>query len=992
MGTFVRPSKSEAFEQIRELVKNYRQLRPDITKPGVDYSETETRIQFVDPFLKALGWDVANIAGRPRNRMEVVAERTEVDAGGTTTGRPDYKLRIEGQDVLPIEAKRPQVSIENHAKSSSQARSYGWSLSLPAAVLTNFEHSIIFDTQTAPSPEDSPTHSRLPNAVFTFEEYLSRFDDLWHYLSYESLRTEGIESVYHYKRPPRGESPFDKAFLSDFRRWRLQLGQAILDSNPSLSAREIGRRTQKVINAFVFLRVCEDRNIEKYKKLYESANARTLIQSFKAADRAFNAGLFTILGDTPINDEVLADIVADMYWPHSQYAYALLEPKVLSALYEQYLGEQIVIDQDGKVRLAEKPEVTHAGGVVSTPDFIVRRIVEQTLNPLLPHGPKQSFNATKILDPAVGSGTFLIEAFQQILAAVEKAGGENSLDVRRHIVQDCLFGIDIDPAAVEVARLSLLLLIIGNEKIDVNNAKHLLPSLEENIIVGNTVVRGDFDRLMPHAAKDPLRRAKVCPTDPFENKAAGKHAVKFDAIIGNPPYVRIQEMSAHFPDQLKYLQSENSGYESPRAHNFDLYQVFIERSFEFLKPDGRLGMIIPNRFTNLLSAGPIRQLLGERLEHLVHFRESQVFPGRFTYTALVFTGPKSKESFALEFVDDLSSWRNGTAGDVQQVDRASYGASPWPMSTASQKNLFEQLERNSIGKLGDPEWVEIFVGVQTSGDKLFFLQAKEVDPANGTVFFTDSRGTKTEIEIGILRPAIKKATFEIYDGQPNPDCYVIFPYKRNSEGQMVLYTADELKQNFPLAWDYFLRHKQELSARKITPDPKGKFWAYGRSQSLGKLEKPKLIVRVLSLIPRYARDDQGLVLPGGGDGGPYYLLRPAQNCSYPLNVIQAVLSHPAVDLFVSVTGKKFKGSYAVRRKAFLANVPLPMLNKEQIATIDANTTELQELAVKVRYESDSFLLSSLEGRRTALRKENEDILSSAYGLDPRILAEVTGEI
>src|SRR5699024_4279893 len=116
------------------------------------------------------------------------------------------------------------------------------------------------------------------------------------------------EAVYSYKRPPRGESPFDKSFLADFRRWRQQLAQAIATANDDLSEREIGRRAQKILNAFLFLRVCEDRNIGKYKELYESATANTLLNSFRKADNAFNAGLFTTLEETQVDNDLLLTV------------------------------------------------------------------------------------------------------------------------------------------------------------------------------------------------------------------------------------------------------------------------------------------------------------------------------------------------------------------------------------------------------------------------------------------------------------------------------------------------------------------------------------------------------------------------------------------------------------------------------------------------------------------------------------------------------------
>ncbi|HBF3136013.1 TPA: hypothetical protein KKQ22_004693, partial [Shigella sonnei] len=139
-------------------------------------------------------------------------------------------------------------------------------------------------------------------------------------------------------------------------------------------------------------------------------------------------------------------------------------------------------------------------------------------------------------------------------------------------------------------------------------------------------------------------------------------------------------------------------------------------------------------------------------------------------------------------------------------------------------------------------------------------------------------------------------------------------------------------------------HRNKLqNLRNVSPNPGDAYWAYGRSQSLGKLTDPKLIARVLSLTPQYALDTDGFVVPGGGDGGPYYLLRPQAGCEYSIDVIQAIVSHPAVDLFVAVNGKKYRGSYASHRKAFLTNVPVPPLSKDQQASIAERVQELRQL-------------------------------------------------
>ena len=185
-------------------------------------------------------------------------ERTGSDAQGSW-GRPDYRLRLDGIDIMPIEAKKPSVPISTDASSARQARSYGWSLSLPAALLTNFNEFIVFDARVEPRESDNADVAVIPGGKFGFEEYVTRFDDLWRLASYESLATEGLEIVYGFTRPPRGDSPFDVRFLGEFRKWRQTLAQSVAEGNPALEAPEVGRRTQSVLNALLFLRVCESR-------------------------------------------------------------------------------------------------------------------------------------------------------------------------------------------------------------------------------------------------------------------------------------------------------------------------------------------------------------------------------------------------------------------------------------------------------------------------------------------------------------------------------------------------------------------------------------------------------------------------------------------------------------------------------------------------------------------------------------------------------------
>ncbi|QII02060.1 N-6 DNA methylase [Rhodococcoides fascians A21d2] len=985
---FQRPTKAEALNKVSNLVERYRSLHPSLIASGSKFTETETRVSFIDDFLIAFGWDVRNEEGKPHLLMDVSLERQGSDNDGVW-GRPDYRLRVDGQDRMPVEAKRPSVHILQSGDSAVQARTYGWSLSLPASVLTNFTSTIVYDTTTSPRQGDLATVAVRPGCAFNFEEYVDRFDQLWELLSYETISSDRFAEVYSYVELPRGQSPFDRTFLSEFRKWRLSLAQNIALLNENLLAPEVGRRVQKVLNALLFLRVCEDRNISEYKQLLASANTSRVLGRFREADATFNAGIFRALESIKVSDHVLLSVISEMYWPKSQFAFSVLKPEILAGLYEQYLSEQVTLTSDRTASLELKPEIVHAGGIVHTPQYIVDELNAEAINPLVKDGVK---NELHVLDMAVGSGTFLLDAFYKLVTALEVSGATVGIRERGEIAERHLFGVDIDGAAVEVTKLGLLLAVIGDDSLDATQKNSLLPSLDANIIAGNSVITDDFDKLFPDVASIPRRRAAVQPTDLKSALGAKYPPDGFDAIIGNPPYVRIQTLSEFMPDQLAYFQDARSGYSAPNAFNFDLSMVFMERALSLLAKEGRLAMIVPHRITNHTSAAGVRGILGPRIEKFVHFGEEQVFPGRSTYSALIIIGPRTTSPAEFRLVTALDQWKKSRAATSVTIERSDLTSAVWQVATQDQTNLFEQLKQYAIAKLGDSGWVHIFVGVQTSGDELFFIQPDAYSTDGSIVEFTDLGGVRRKIEGSILRPAIKDQSISTYDGQPDPDRMLIFPYETsprpNGGRKAAVLDPSTLQEKFPLAYDYFEANNAAFHARSLSPDPGKSYWAFGRSQSLTQMDDPKLIVRVLSLAPRYAVDREGLVVPGGGDGGPYYCLRPRPQCPYSISVIQAILSHPVVDLFVTVNGKKYRGSYAVHRKAFLVEVPIPALTTDQQTSIEKWVSEAQNISVSLRGESDTSLISSLSARKKFLTTQINSEITDAYKLDIDLLERV----
>ncbi|KQH75547.1 hypothetical protein AO501_25010 [Mycobacterium gordonae] len=977
-----RLSKEQARAAMAQFVADYQRQSADLERVNSRYTEAEVRGEFIDRFLRIFGWDVHNDAGLPQVRREVVLERgSESDIGG----RPDYRLRRNGQDRLPIEAKKPSVKLSTGADAARQARSYGWSLKVPAAVLINVAETVIYDTTVEPREGDSPDVAVIPGGRITLSEYLDRFDYLWLHLSFESVSSDGYYDLYSYVEPPRGTSTFDRSFLTQFRNWRLALASDIAFCNPDLPAAEVGRRTQRLLNALLFLRVCEDRNIGQYETLLTSAQSDGLLSVFRSADRTFNAGLFDVLNTTKFTGVALTSVINEMYWPRSKFAFGVLRPDILAAVYEQYLAERVEFDDRGRVSLAQKPELTHAGGVVPTPAWVVQHLVAGGLNGLLV--PQQPASVDlRILDLTLGSGSFLIEVFERLVDAEVAAGNDVGLAERSALVKDHLFGVDIDGAAVEVTKLSLLLAVLGDEVVDLDRGRNLLPDLSKNLLVGNALIESDFDNLVPSAAVIPERRAAVAPLNLTSAFTQVLQNGGFNLIVGNPPYVRIQTLSEFMPDQLAYFQDARSGYESALSHNFDLYQLVVERAFKLLAADGYLAYILPNRFTNLVPAGTIRGLLGPRLLRLVHFGEEQVFEGRTTYTALIFIGPPSSGPAQLELVRDLHAWHESGSSELAQIDRSSLGAEVWPIMSEARANVFRKMDESAIARLCDDDWVNVFVGVQTSCDKVFFIKPLPESTGEIVKFRDPGTGQLNEIERGILRKAVQDRRFQPYGRNPEPDALVIFPYEvvpptpGRKRGTATVYSAERMAADFPMALEYLTSKHADLGARDVSPDPGDRFWAYGRSQSLTKLDEPKLILRVLSLTPQYVLDDEGLVAPGGGDGGPYYFLRPTQNCPYSIRVIQAVLSHPAVDAYIASRGRAYRGSYLVHRKEFIKNVPIPMLSDAAQQQIENDIAEMQDIQKRLRTEQDTTIRTTLAGRHEVLRQQVNEAVAAGYGL------------
>ena len=430
----------------------------------------------------------------------------------------------------------------------------------------------------------------------------------------------------------------------------------------------------------------QDRGIDEYNRLLSVINGanvyRRLCETFRKADEKYNSGLFHFAKekdrDPPdeltlileIDDKPLKDIIGSLYYPDCPYEFSVLSADILGQVYEQFLGKVIRLTDGHRAVVEEKPEVKKAGGVYYTPTYIVDYIVKNTVGKFLNPDSKieelrksqskivpNDISSIRILDPACGSGSFLIGAYQYLLdwhrnwyaennpekwakakspVLYQAHGGEWKLTTveRRRILLNNIYGVDIDPQSVEVTKLSLLLKVLEGES-EQSLSKQLrmfheraLPDLDSNIKCGNSLIGPDFYQVKQMRMFDDEECLRINVFDwekefPDIMKAGG-----FDVVIGNPPYVR-QELLGNLKE---YFQKHYKVYHGVA----DLYAYFIERGITLLREGGIFSYIVANKWMRANYGEPLRRWLKQQcIEQIIDFGDLPVFQQATTYPCIL---------------------------------------------------------------------------------------------------------------------------------------------------------------------------------------------------------------------------------------------------------------------------------------------------------------------------------------------------------------------
>ena len=967
------------------------------------YNETQLRREFIDPFFDALGWDVANKAGHAEAYKGVIHE--DAIKVGVSTKAPDYCFRIGGARKFFLEAKKPAVNIKNDPEPAYQLRRYAWSAKLSLSILTDFEEFAVYDCRTRPQPNAKPATGRIH--YWTYRDYAAQWDEIAGIFSKEAV-LKGSFDKFAVSERRRGTATVDAAFLAEIEGWRDALARNLALRNPDLSVHDLNFAVQRTIDRIIFLRICEDRGVETYGELRALHNGENVYDRlrylYKIADERYNSGLFhfqpekgraeapdTLTPALRIDDKVLKDIIGSLYYPESPYEFSVFPIEILGQVYEQFLGKVIRLTPARHAKVEDKPEVKKAGGVYYTPAYIVDYIVKHTVGKLCEGKTPKQIAKLRILDPACGSGSFLIGAYTYLLdhhrdwyvkEGVAKhtkefyqgAGGQWYLTTpeKKRILLSNIYGVDIDSQAVEVTKLSLLLKVLEGESQETIGRQlkmwreRALPDLGNNIKCGNSLIGHDYlaDQLLPD--EDAMRRIS-----PFDWKVEFPEIMKvggFDAVIGNPPWL----MAGYYlTDTLDYLRREFKTAEG----KFDLYYLFIEQGCRLVSSDGLFGMIVPNKFFHTKSASSLRVFLANAklIDTIVDFGDDQLFSGATNYSSILFlrkrpvTSPRYlKAKVGLRIIKEVG------------IPWSVFSADTWHFEEQPIRNLFEKVER--IGKPLEQMVARFGTGVQSGADSLLMV---------------DSAVAKTQsLESALLHPVLRGRDIRRYSISGNPKL-LIFPYKVEGD-EFVVLPESELKA-FKHIYVLLIDHREKLAQRvwfgRGAEELSGRWYGLMFLDSHKAFATPHILTPSLSNRSNFTMGTGDLFVTGTAGATSIISKR---EIGEDIRYILGVLNSRLISFYAISHSPVFAGGYFKFSSPYLKKLPIRRVNlddrvdkaqHDKMVLLVERIMDLRRRLASAKIPDDQ---ARLQRQITATDREIDILVYALYGLTEEDIAILEG--
>jgi type I restriction-modification system DNA methylase subunit len=925
-----------AFARVKQLAADFK--ANDKFYLSTAYQEAEARRDFIDKFLIALGWDVNHDTQKNPYEQEVKVERKE---HGVSQRRADYAFYLAPnfRDVkFYIEAKKPHGEIAT-TDNYFQTIRYGWNSQTPVAALFDFEQFEIVDCRFKP---DLETALQRNLKKFKYTEYSDRekFAEIYWLFSREAVANGALEKYAESLPKKRGAmlrgsyQSIDEAFLEELDAHRDALAHIFKNHNPKLDGDKLTEATQRTLDRLVFIRFLEDKLIEPQNLVARFGERGGAWGDFIAASRRldgiYNGIVFkkNDILDTPtfkVDDGQFSGICKKLSHVNSAYDFNTIPIHILGSIYERFLGK-VIVATDKRARVEEKPEVRKAGGVYYTPEYIVRYIVENTVGKLIEGKTPAQIAEMRFADIACGSGSFLLGVYDLLIRHHTKFYNENpakakkgdvmpredglhlSLQKKREILVNNLYGVDIDNQAVEVAQLSLYLKLLQDETpgstrqyfLDFEQ-QALLPSLNKNIVCGNSLIGTD---ILSGELFEPVEERKLNPMDfedrfpqifrrktfsgelhdaapgeldytapgvPLHGSFSYKKSKKdksvlppalpvsefecgFDAIIGNPPYVRQETLS-----NIKgYLESHYKSFDGIA----DLYAYFMEKSLSLLKTGGLFSYIVSSSFLRATYGEPLRRQLkavGTILQ-LVDFGGLPVFASaKDTYVCIPLITKGVKKTLPRIEVCKIPSLKitNLTPYVAEQsftIPPERFSATAWALKSDAETAVFEKIT-NAGKPLGEYVERKMFYGLKTGLNNAFVVTAGQRQVII----------KKSPASASLIKPFLGGEDIRRYHIEDDGKWMIVIPcgwtraeIVKIRKGSVSEKQAWEwLNQNHPEIAKHLEQFENALRKRQDQGDF---FWELRPCDYYSSLAAPKIIFPDICKAPRFHVDRKGIYL------------------------------------------------------------------------------------------------------------------------------------
>lgn len=975
-------------DKLKSLVDRYQAAK---SNGSLDNSSEATMRTWIDELLSVFGWNVQDTHQVLTEHTLNKEERKKLKAIGSTNVRPDYTL-VNGKVALAfVDAKSLAVNIENDKDVAFQIRSYGWSIGAPFSIVTNFEQLAIYDCSYMPRINDGAGYARQFYA--TAAEFVNKFDTLNAFLSRSSVLSGKVKFVQ-----PKGNA-LDENFSKMLGEARIDFAKAILERNEIESVGVLSYYVQTIINRILFIRVCESRGLEVDGLLNRFAKGN-FWEEFKNSSYGdfydhYDGPMFKkipSLQSLQINNDVFESFLSNLYYP-SPYRFDVIPLKTLSDIYDLFLGYQLVVD-GSSVTDELKSEFKKSNGAVTTPESLVNQVIESAIpfNTINNLTIEQIFNL-KIIDIACGSGVFLVGVYDYLVKQIEKklerrqdcdtelyANFEYpvlNITGRRKLINNCIYGVDINPEAVEVSKMSLCLRLIDNYSPEDFDAVGLLGSqilrgIGANIRCGNSLVGTDIEEYFP-TITDNIKELQE--TNAFDWESSFPTVFEnggFDFVVGNPPYVEVKNYNVGLPHMAAYIKKF---YSSSKNGKIDLAIPFIEKGVKLLNAHGRLGFIVQKRFFKTEYGKGIRELLTSRnlLNGIHDYEETDLFAGRLTYVAIVVCDN--------DITSNQNVWYyNSSSNNTMLLKADTLSGTPWNFENAQLNALRLRLTK-SLGTLEDV--CNVKVGVQVLWNDAFQIHVDRIE--NDLIYGHSVIDEHIVIEKGACKPLLCNEHFAPLTKREYTT-YALFPYDVTDDGEVTELSISDMKERYPRAYNYLSEHKALITSKVQTLPQKNKSYDVAEHWHLFTRANNHGAVYQKLAVPMTAQYPQAAVITDSHvycDNANMFFVQVPNMTEEKLYALSAIINSTIFCAFARSIANPQQGGYYKFNKQFLNPVPVP---KDAFVECQPQIKKLAKIAKRIE-ETNEQIRTSFGGQTTGLVNslkslwvELDQICDKLYGL------------